>query len=342
VPISREEFAGDVRELRTVTEKLITRRGGDVAPSYFEFMTALAFLHFVRAGCDVVVIEVGMGGRLDATNVIRPEVSAITSIGLDHQEFLGPTIEAIAAEKAGIVKPRTPVVIGRLPATAERVVRGVAAQQDAPVISVFETFGDDIARYPVTNLAGDCQRVNAATAALIARTLDAGWAITDSAITTGLAHVNWSARWHRLRVGGRTVIIDAAHNEEGAWALAQNLANLSRSGPKPIVVAGVLGSSRAKPVLAAIAPHAAEIRLVVPRQRRACSHDELAALVPEGFTGPVVRTSLDEVFPRLGACLPTVPRSQPVVITGSVYLAGEALARIDPTLGPVEHELQDF
>ena len=124
--------------------------------------------------------------------------------------------------------------------------------------------------------------------------------------------------------------------------LTQNLANLSRAGAKPVVVAGVLGQARAKPILEAVARHAAEIRLVVPQQRRACSHDELTALIPGEFTGPVVRTSLDEIFPRLGACLPTLPRAQPVVITGSVCLAGEALARIDPTLGPVEHELQDF
>ena len=119
------ELAAHVAELRPTVEKLqSTPTGG---PGYFEFMTAVAWRHFAASGCDIAVIETGMGGRLDATNLVVPEVSVITSIGFDHAEFLGNTLEQIATEKAGIIKPGRPVVIGLLPPAAESVIRSVAA-----------------------------------------------------------------------------------------------------------------------------------------------------------------------------------------------------------------------
>src|SRR5690606_34283314 len=124
-----------------------------------------------RSHCDIAVMEVGLGGEFDATNVISPEVSVITSIGLDHCEWLGGTIPAIARAKAGIIKQRRPVVIGRVPPDAEQVIRQVAAASSSPVISVREAFGDELANHPVTNLAGEYQRLNAATASLAASTL---------------------------------------------------------------------------------------------------------------------------------------------------------------------------
>ena len=122
---------------------------------------------------DIAVVETGMGGRLDATNVVRPEVSVITSIGLDHCAELGGTVELIAREKAGIIKPGRPVVIGRMPAAAEAVIREVAAERGAEVHAVREVFGEELARYPETNLEGDYQRWNAATATLALRLLPA-------------------------------------------------------------------------------------------------------------------------------------------------------------------------
>src|SRR6185369_9801716 len=135
-------------------------------------------------------VEVGLGGRLDATNIVTPLVSVITSISMDHQEFLGDTIEQIAAEKGGIIKPGRPVVLGRMPAAAERVIRAIAAERNAPEISVATEFGDDVSRYPTTNLECDYQRWNAATATLVARTLGATWKIGEATIAEGLKHVD--------------------------------------------------------------------------------------------------------------------------------------------------------
>ena len=158
VMLSEAEIIAFVRELQPVAEA-IAREGepGD-GPTFFEFMTAMAFLQFARRKCGVSVIEVGLGGRLDATNVVEPEVSVITSIGMDHCEMLGNTLGAIAGEKAGVIKDGRPVVVGRVPPEAEAVIRSIAASRGARVVSVREEFGEDISRYPRTNLEGDYQR----------------------------------------------------------------------------------------------------------------------------------------------------------------------------------------
>lgn len=343
MPLTPAELTAHIDELRPVVDCLTDRGGPAARPSYFEFMTALAFAHFARVRCDIAIVEVGLGGRLDATNVVTPEVSVITSIGFDHSEFLGHTLTAIAAEKAGIVKSGRPVVIGRLPPDAERIVREVAAGLNAPVEGVADRFGDDPGHYPPTNLSGEFQRSNAATAMLAARRLGASWKIADAEIAQGLEHVDWPGRWQRLEVNGRTVIVDASHNAEGAVALGRNLANLVvETGRHPIVVVGVLGAVRAKPLLEVIARHAGEIHLVVPQQGRACSHDELASLIPASFHGGVVRSALETLFPQAHTCLPGRAIDDVVVVTGSIYLAGETLVRIDPTRGPLESDLQDF
>jgi len=169
-PLSPEDICRYVEELRPHTDALAAHDPDDL-PSFFEFMTAMAFLRFAREKVDVALIEVGLGGRLDATNVVLPALCIITSIGFDHMEFLGNTLPEIAREKAGIIKPGVPVVIGHLPPEAEAAVRAVAAECNAPVHSVREIFGDDLAQYPQTRLEGSHQRINAATATLAVRVL---------------------------------------------------------------------------------------------------------------------------------------------------------------------------
>ncbi|HRP06269.1 MAG TPA: Mur ligase family protein, partial [Opitutaceae bacterium] len=170
--LSEEEIISFTNELKPIADELAHGSPDDHA-SFFEFMTAMAFLQFARKQCDLSVVEVGLGGRLDATNIVDPQVSIVTSISLDHCEMLGETVERIAAEKAGIIKPGRPVVIGRLPPAAERVIREVAAHQGCVVHSVRAEFGEDSTRYPGTNLEGEYQRWNAATATLAARVMGA-------------------------------------------------------------------------------------------------------------------------------------------------------------------------
>jgi dihydrofolate synthase/folylpolyglutamate synthase len=356
--LTEDEIVAYVRELRPIAERAAAFAADEHA-TFFEFMTAMAFLQFQRQRVDVGIIEVGMGGRLDATNVVQPEVTVITSIGLDHCVELGDTIEQIAGEKAGIIKPGRPVVIGRLPAVAERVVREVAATHGAPVHSVREIFGEDVARYPRTNLEGDYQRWNAATATLAARLFaescraaacrQAGPAtsagptgvITEEHIAYGLLHVDWPGRWQRLAVGDRTVILDASHNPEGARELEKNLVRLAQeTGRPPLVVAGALGEFRARAMLEVVVRHAAAVHIVVPNQSRATPYDEMLALVPAERRGLVRPGALAEIFPDAHTCTLGRP-GDTIVVTGSIYLLGEVLERLQPVAAS-ESRLQDF
>ncbi len=340
--LGEAEIIAFTHELRPVAERLAAAGAPDDHPSFFEFMTAMAFLQFARSRCDLSLIEVGLGGRLDATNIVVPEVSVITSIGLDHCEMLGGTVELIAAEKAGIIKPGVPVVLGRMPAAAEAVIRAIAAELEAPVQAVGEVYGENLDHYPETNLAGDNQRWNAATATLVARLLPDRWRLTGDVMARGLREVRWPGRWERRLLGGRILILDASHNPEGAAVLDTNLARLVvETGRRPVVITGALGAARAQPLLAAVARHAREIHLVVPKQSRACSHAELEALLPADFRGGVRRATVPELFPDAHTCTAGGP-DDVLVVTGSIYLLGEVLERLDPERGPGEGRLQDF
>ena len=327
--LTAEEIGAYVAELDPIVARLGAADAADT-PAFFELMTAMAFLQFARKACDVSVIEVGLGGRLDATNVVTPEVAVITSIAMDHCEILGDTLGRIAAEKAGIIKPGRPLVVGRVPAEAEEVIARLAAERGAPVRWVRRVYGEDLAAYPRTSLEGDYQRWNAATATLAAEALDARWRISPAVIRAGLTAVDWPGRWQRTRAGGRLVILDSSHNPEGAAVLSSNLAQLvAETGQRPLVITGILGTVRARPLLAAIAEHAAEIVLVPPDQPRACSVEELRALIPAAFTGPVRGGRVAALFPEPGRCTAGAPDGV-VVVTGSLYLLGEVLTRFRP------------
>lgn len=345
VPLSEAEIMAYVAELEPKAAELERTMPGE-APSFFEFMTAMAFLQFARRGCDAAIVEVGLGGRLDATNIVTPEVSAITSIGLDHCELLGDSLAAIAMEKAGIVKPGVPVVMGRMPAEAEAVVRAIAAERGAPLCSVREVFGDELSAYPRAVLEGDYQRHNAATATLVARQIAARFGITERHIAQGLANVSWPGRWQRARLAdGRSIVLDASHNPEGAAVLDGLLAKLvAETGRAPVVITGVLGVARARPLLEVVGRHAREIHLARPQQARASSFEELEALVPATFFargGRIARGAVEDLFPRAGECAAGAP-DDVIVVTGSIYLLGEVLARLEPERGRGEQRLQDF
>jgi dihydrofolate synthase/folylpolyglutamate synthase len=339
--LTETEIVDFTRELDRVAER-VGKTGDDNCPSFFEFMTAMAFLQFERKHCDVGVVEVGLGGELDATNIVKPIVTAITSIGLDHCEMLGYTLAEIAQAKAGIMKPGIPVVMGRLPEEAEVVVRRRADELNCPVFSIRETFGEALDGYPESALEGDFQQWNAATATLIARALPSAWAVDQAAIDQGLAAASWPARWQRLNVGGHSYILDSSHNPEGAAALACNLTQLvSYEGKNPVIVVGVLGSARAGALLKVVARFAHEIHLVIPNQARACSHAQLRSLIPTDFQGNVIDSSVSALFGR-SSHQRVFDSDRTVVITGSIYLAGEVMGYIYPSLGSEEGHLQDF
>lgn len=341
VPLTENEIVTYARELQPVAARA-AQHVPDEHATFFEFMTAMALLQFQSKQADIAVIEVGMGGRLDATNIVDPEIAVITSIGLDHCNELGNTVELIAREKAGIIKSGRPVVIGRLPAGAEQVIRGVAAEVGAPVHSVREVFGEDLSRYPTTNLEGDYQRWNAATATLVARLLPARWRLDAATVNAGLQAVHWPGRWQRLEVGDRHLILDASHNPEGAQVLDANLRRLRPHLTRPpVVVMGALGEFRARALLNVVLQHAREIHVVSPQQVRATPYAEIAALAPADARSRLHESTLEQLFPAPDRCTLGEP-GDTVVVTGSIYLLGEVLERLEPRRGPGEGRLQDF
>lgn len=252
VPCPPPVFEHLVRELRLHCEAMdaavAARPGGEHGPTYFELLTALAFLHFARQRVDVAVLEVGLGGRLDSTNVCEPRVCAITSISFDHMRQLGNTLAAIAGEKAGIIKPGVPVVSGVLAEEPRTVVAERAAELGAPLWQLGRDF--DVFYYPPAQDAAAAARIdvrsnvpggwgrldglelalwgrhqaeNAAVAlAVLAVLRSQGWQIPATAVRAGLASVQWPAR---VEVLGRrpTVVLDAAHNTASIAALLQTL-----------------------------------------------------------------------------------------------------------------------
>ncbi len=201
------------------------------APSFFERMCAMAFLHFADVAVDVAVVEVGLGGRLDATNVVSPAACAITRLGMDHMEYLGPTLAHIAREKAGIIKAGVPVVTVAQDAVAAAVVAAVAAGVAAPVTVVDAAAVAALDDVDIA-LAGAHQRENAATAvALVDAAAPAlGFTLTRAHVRAGCARVRWPGRFERV---APRVILDGAHNVDSAHALAAAIAALAEEKPLP-------------------------------------------------------------------------------------------------------------
>ena len=322
---------------------VIAEMNPEMHPSFFEFMTAMAFRHFQRENVDIAIVEVGLGGRLDASNVVIPEVSVITSIGLDHCEILGDTLEAIAREKAGIIKGGLPTVIGHLPPEAESVIRSICQKRKSSLISVAEEFGNDVSTYPQTNLVGGCQRLNAATALAVARVLESRFNLDEEISVSTLKDVYWPGRWEERDLEHRKIIFDVTHNSDGAQWLEENLSQMTEKGiPKPDVIFGVMGDDRANLLVPLIARFAKSITFVVPQQARSSTFESLESFVPRSFSGSVVRGSVPELFPSRGECSLDVLGTGPILVTGSIYLIGEIWERFmeDGPLG--QGILQDF
>lgn len=278
--------------------------GWDHAPTYFEIGTVLAIDWFARSGCEVVVLETGMGGRFDSTNVVRPLVSVITPIAMDHMEWLGETIEAIAGEKAGILKEGVPAVSARQCGEAERVLRNRAQETGAALSFVDAPWGGEV------GLSGEHQAWNAAlaVAALEASELNC----SPEAIEAGIAGVRWPGRFQRV---GERIVVDGAHNAHSAGCLASTWQR-EFGEEKARVVFGALDDKLPAGILAELAPVASEFLLVPVDSPRSARPSELGGMtaVPSR-----VYASLDE------AMAAALEGDGMVLVAGSLYLAGSFL-----------------
>jgi dihydrofolate synthase / folylpolyglutamate synthase len=293
----------------------------DPHPTFFEITTALALDHFQKRDCELVVLETGLGGRLDATNAVTPIASVITPIGYDHQAWLGNTLEEIAREKAGIIKPQIPVVSAKQEPDAEKVIRARAAECEAPLQFVTDSYSAS----PIP-LSGAHQKENAALA--IAALRWAEIAIDNPAIVRGLANVDWPARFQRW---DDHTIIDGAHNPAGAQVLAETWQQ-EFGDERATIILAVLRDKDTAGIWRALAPIAERIILPSVRTARALPPEEVAQII-SGNT-PTLQHSITQCLPAALEVARATPER--ILLTGSLHFAGEVLATLSGDAGSLE------
>lgn len=299
-------------------------------PTVFEIVTAVAWLYFAEQGVDVAVIEVGLGGRLDATNVNdHPLVSVITSLSLEHWQRLGPTLSHIAREKAGILKPDRPAVIGQLPPEAAAVVRSRLTELNCPAQWVEPAQWSEQPGWATTlgisyplPLKGVVQLQNSALAiATIQQLQQQGWRIDDQAIQTGMAQTQWPGRLQPYRWQGREILLDGAHNPAAAEALRQYLDTLP---PQPIVwVMGMLSTKDHSDIFKALLRAGDTLNLVPIPDHLTAPPEALATLAQEICPDLAACDCFEDIIPALTAACAT--EGDRVVCCGSLYLLGHLL-----------------
>jgi dihydrofolate synthase/folylpolyglutamate synthase len=312
--ISDEVLAARIEEVRRACPW--HERDDDDRLTYFEFATLIGLLHLARERVDAAVVEVGLGGRWDATNAVSPRVTAVSRIGLDHMQFLGDRVDAIAREKAGIFKRGVPAVVARAqPPEAMEALRGEAAGRGAPFHVAAATWDGAVA------LRGAHQGGNAALAAAALRLLAAsGVRVGEAEIAAGIATARWPGRLEE--VAG--VLLDGAHNPDGAAALAAALRALHPGRPVELVF-GVLSDKDHEGMLAALAPAVRRIHLVAPDSPRARAPESCV----EAARRHGVPVDVHEAFPDAIDCARRHGTDGALAcVAGSLYLVGEARRRL--------------
>jgi dihydrofolate synthase / folylpolyglutamate synthase len=338
-PIGETELVDRLSEVQRIN-------GGEEI-TFFEITTAAALLAFAERPADAVILEVGLGGRLDATNVVaRPALSVITPVSLDHTDKLGGTLAEIAGEKAGILKPFAPAVVSLQPPEALDVIRARAQALAAPLLvwgedyEAFEQRGrlvfqsaERLLDLPPPALLGQHQIGNAGTAVAAALRLESELGLTPRAIERGLVEAKWPARMQRLDNGalsrlvgpGSELWLDGGHNAAGGQAIAQTLAELEERAPKPVcLVVGMLGQ---KDVTGFLEHFRGLVRRVVtvpiPNSEAALAPDALAALAASVGLDVEPASGVEAAIRRLQE---TEGKPLRILICGSLYLAGHVLA----------------
>lgn len=336
-PIPEEQFAALTGELMPLNHRLATERPDWGEATAFEFSTALAFLAFARAGIQIAVVEVGLGGRLDATNVVHPEVSVITPISYDHTQVLGETLTEIATEKGGIIKPGIPVICEPQPPEALATLERLAAERGSP----FYTAGRDWqisgtperfdllgpwGRYRALRLSliGRHQVENAATAVAACWMLgQRGLPVPEQAIRDGLAEVRWPGRLEIIQ-DRPTIVVDGAHNTAGAEQLANTIAT-SFHQRRLILILGIGGGKDVEGIVRALAPLADHVIATASRHPQAAPPERITAAVQSAISR--ASTPMEECATAADALRRALAEAEPedlICVAGSLYIVAEA------------------
>jgi len=340
-PISDEQFAAAWTRVHSSIESLIASGKLVSHPTFFECVTAMAFLVFAEQHLDFAIFEVGLGGRLDSTNIVIPAVAIITPIDFDHENFLGHSIEQIAAEKAGIIKPGIKVVTSVVRPEARAVIAKKCSEAGAQLIGVDEewrlgsaTAVEGLYRIVVTSrhsdsrlslapaLPGQFQLRNALAAATAARVLaDKGLQVADDAIERGIAAVQWPGRLERLS-DNPAVYLDGTHNPAGARELLkfwkENFAS-----HRIILVYGAMRDKAVDEIAGVLFPHADLVVLTEPQQPRAISAELLSEMTADLARESIVMRNPREAFDH---AIKSANPGDVVFATGSLYLVGDLRA----------------
>ncbi|MFA4829825.1 MAG: folylpolyglutamate synthase/dihydrofolate synthase family protein [Thermodesulfovibrionales bacterium] len=338
--ISESEVVSLADEIRDAVSQI-----KDFSPTFFEVVTVMGFLYFKRKNVDWAVIETGMGGRLDATNVLAPEVSVITSISYDHKDFLGETISAIAEEKAGIIKNRIPVVTSEQEPAVMDIIKKKADEKGSGLFvygkdfsvttkeedingSIFDYRGDMELEGLEIFLAGRHQILNAALAVkasevLIKKSAPLASVLTAGVIKSGIENTEWPGRLEFIS-DNPPILIDGAHNPSASFVLADALRNNFLSTYKRIIlIMGIMADKDIKGIMAPLLPLASEIIFAAPAYERAASPERLAECAASmGFTNIRIARTMEDAIAISSALSSQL--SALIVITGSFYTIGEA------------------
>jgi dihydrofolate synthase/folylpolyglutamate synthase len=349
--VSPAAFADLAARVETMAIALETEEPDLGTVSTFEFLTAMGLLAFAEAGCAAAVVEVGLGGELDATNVVDPLVSVITRMDLEHTTVLGDSLPEIAAAKAGIVKPGRPVALGANPADVVDVVDAAARRSDSLLLQAGRDFSGSGLWTGCTltgpwgswtevalALPGAHQVENAATAAAALWLAgEAGLESGESAARAGFARVRWPGRFEQLTVAGVRVVLDGAHTPAAAAAIARAMA-ATFPGESAVAVVGMFADKDAGAILTALRPVVSTVVATAAAAPRATAPDIVAAAARDAGIPVETAASVAAAVAR-GQELAR-REARPLLITGSIYLVGEArealgLAVADPPWGPI-------
>jgi len=336
--IGDERFAETFTRIHRVVEELLAEGKLRTHPTYFECVTALAFEAFARERVEFAVIEVGLGGRLDATNVIDPVVCVITRIDFDHENFLGHSLREIAGEKAGILKHGVPVVSAPQLAEAREILRSGAEELHCPLLETGEAFRieeqsaeGECARARVTEVATDetfslaprlpgrFQLQNALNAVAVARVLQGrNFRITNENIERGIAAAVWPGRLEQLH-SRPDIYLDGAHNPGAARELARFLEE-NFAGRRVFLIFGAMRDKAVDEVTGSLFPHATEVIFTEPNSPRAISATRLAEIAGHHTEHSMV---IRDALAALDAALSKAEPGDAIFITGSLYLVGQ-------------------
>jgi dihydrofolate synthase / folylpolyglutamate synthase len=326
--ISHEDVSRLTAQIRAIIDSLDSQ----CRPTFFEAVTVMALRYFAEQKCDLVVWETGLGGRLDATNIVTPLASVITNVQLDHQNWLGNTIAAIAAEKAGIIKPGVPVITTADDPDALAVIEETARRLGAPL-----TRAPGLEEGFETSLLGEHQKTNAALAVAVARALAAEIPAPDAVIREGLKATKWAGRMQVAeQPGGRVILLDGAHNPAGARTVAATLRGRF-AGRKPALVLGAMCDKDCAGICEILAPLAARVFISPVPSERGADPQLLANLCRQANPAAPVT-----ICSSIGDAVAQSAGEPFVVVTGSMHLVGDAMVALGLAPSSDEAALNDY